>query len=177
MKLIAGHQRIWTELQHWAGNRTVMISNHYSWSPGSKMQKSYGGLYRSVMYNILRIFPSLIPNVFPQQWKDIIFRKLEVLPPQLKDLYNKLLDSLSPFNRDRAENLLLLRLNYNERPVYEGSASYPLSVYALSWLNALEDPSFPSVQVRRLSQNYLQRKAQQAEKWIPSSTKGLLETP
>ncbi|KUI64368.1 hypothetical protein VM1G_11179 [Cytospora mali] len=73
MKLIAGHEITRTELGLWTGdNRTLVRSNHYFWSTGDKMQKSYEGLYRSILYDVLTKCPSLIQKVFQEQWNSLV---------------------------------------------------------------------------------------------------------
>ncbi|KUI62489.1 hypothetical protein VP1G_09611 [Cytospora mali] len=73
MKLIAGHEITRIELGLWAGdNRKLVRSNHYFWSTGDKMQKSYEGLYRSILYDVLTKCPSLIQKVFQEQWNSLV---------------------------------------------------------------------------------------------------------
>lgn len=68
MKLIVHHKRTRAELEHWAGDKCLVTSDHYFWSTGDEMQRSLEGLYRSILFDILRQCPNLIPAVFPEQW-------------------------------------------------------------------------------------------------------------
>ncbi|ROV98495.1 hypothetical protein VPNG_08559 [Cytospora leucostoma] len=70
-KMITKSARTRTKLESWAGARKLVTSDHYFWSTGSEIEKSYEGLYRSILYDVLRQCPSLIPKVFPQQWKGL----------------------------------------------------------------------------------------------------------
>ncbi|ROV92880.1 hypothetical protein VSDG_06370 [Cytospora chrysosperma] len=68
MELIVHHKRTRAELEHWAGDKCLVTSDHYFWSTGDEMQRSLEGLYRSILFDILRQCPNLIPAVFPEQW-------------------------------------------------------------------------------------------------------------
>ncbi|KAH7303799.1 hypothetical protein B0I35DRAFT_446031 [Stachybotrys elegans] len=63
MKLIAGHPHTAKALSTWAGPNQLVTACHYLWSPGTAMQKSLEGLFRSILYSILRGAPELIPAV------------------------------------------------------------------------------------------------------------------
>ncbi|KAF4970351.1 hypothetical protein FSARC_2607 [Fusarium sarcochroum] len=69
MKLLSIHPKTRTELQKWAGDRTLAIMKFFFWKPGSEMQKSLDGLFRSLLHDILEACPELIQNVFPDLWE------------------------------------------------------------------------------------------------------------
>lgn len=68
MKLIVRHQKTRAKLEHWAGDKCLVTSDHYFWSTGDELQRSLEGLHRSILFDILRQCPSLIPAVFAEQW-------------------------------------------------------------------------------------------------------------
>ncbi|EGU79652.1 hypothetical protein FOXB_09819 [Fusarium oxysporum f. sp. conglutinans Fo5176] len=71
MKLLCTHGQTRLELEKWAGNRSLLITQFFFWTPGTEMQKSLDGLYRSLLYDILHAFPELIKNVLPNIWKEV----------------------------------------------------------------------------------------------------------
>lgn len=68
MKLIVNHERTRAELKSWAGDNYLVTSDHYFWAAGNEMGKSLEGLYRSILFDILRQCPKLISTVFRDQW-------------------------------------------------------------------------------------------------------------
>ncbi|KAJ4110844.1 hypothetical protein NW760_006424 [Fusarium oxysporum] len=71
MKLLCTHGQTRLELEKWAGNRSLLITQFFFWKPGTEMQKSLDGLCRSLLYDILHAFPELIKNVLPNIWKEV----------------------------------------------------------------------------------------------------------
>ncbi|KAL4407801.1 hypothetical protein CABS03_10035 [Colletotrichum abscissum] len=70
LKFMANHQKTRTLLQQWAGDRTVAIASFFFWqSDGQKLQMTLDGMYRSILFFILRHCPRLIPDVLPKQWE------------------------------------------------------------------------------------------------------------
>lgn len=47
--------------------RKVCISSHYFWYQGSRLQKSYDGLLRAILYDICRQCPDVIDQISPAQ--------------------------------------------------------------------------------------------------------------
>ncbi|KAI8955798.1 hypothetical protein F4801DRAFT_176095 [Xylaria longipes] len=68
MKYIANHDETRRSLEVWAGAKKLVIASHYFWNAGTNMQKSQIGLYRSLLYDLLRACPELIPRVCPSRW-------------------------------------------------------------------------------------------------------------
>ncbi|KAJ4012547.1 hypothetical protein NW752_008246 [Fusarium irregulare] len=50
-------------LRKWAGPRTLLCANFFFWNQGFAIQKSLEGLLRSLLYQVLRQAPRLIPSV------------------------------------------------------------------------------------------------------------------
>lgn len=61
MKFIHEHAHTQELLSQWAGSRELLIVHHFFWNPGTELQKSYDGLLRSFLFQILRKRPTLIP--------------------------------------------------------------------------------------------------------------------
>lgn len=68
MRFLYQHQCTKAALEKWAGNRAVVLAGFFFWSPGSDLQKSLAGLFRSILYRILEQCPEFIPIILPEQW-------------------------------------------------------------------------------------------------------------
>jgi hypothetical protein len=71
MKYLTSHARTRTGLKEWAGNRKLIIGSYFFWNAGTILQKSLEGLLRSLLYEILRQCPDLIPVVCPSRWSSV----------------------------------------------------------------------------------------------------------
>lgn len=80
MKFLAHESRTRDELSFWSRSqgKTVIISHFFFWSSGTPLQRSLEGLYRGIMWDILRQCPSLIPVVFPAAWSSVGVGKVPV---------------------------------------------------------------------------------------------------
>jgi hypothetical protein len=68
MKYIYLHPDTQKHLSFWAGSSPYHIAGFFFWNSGTKLQRSQAGLFRSLLYEVLRKIPDLIPIVFPDQW-------------------------------------------------------------------------------------------------------------
>jgi hypothetical protein len=71
MKFLYLDTRTKDMLRKWAGHETLFMAHFFFWRPGSNLQHSVRGLYRALLYKTLSEIPSLIPEVLPEQWKEI----------------------------------------------------------------------------------------------------------
>jgi len=71
MKYLCDHERTKTTLQEWAGTLTLVTGSYFFWSAGTEMQKSQQGLLQSLLCEMLRQCPYLIPIVVPSRWDDL----------------------------------------------------------------------------------------------------------
>jgi len=53
------------------GERQLIFAHFFFWRSGTKLQKSLDGLFRSLVYNILKAYPDLIPTILPRQWNEV----------------------------------------------------------------------------------------------------------
>jgi hypothetical protein len=67
MKFLCDHAKTKKALQTWAGPENLVIANYFFWSAGNRMQKSQEGLLQSLLYQVLRQCPVLIPTVCPSR--------------------------------------------------------------------------------------------------------------
>ncbi|KAJ9137859.1 p-loop containing nucleoside triphosphate hydrolase [Pleurostoma richardsiae] len=56
-------------LLRWAKGRRIVFGAFYFWAAGMNIQSSKEGLYRTLLYQILRHCPEAIPHVCPERWE------------------------------------------------------------------------------------------------------------
>ena len=67
LKYLSNHPMTASHLQHWARPKQLVLAKFYFWNSGTKLQKSQEGLFRSLLFEILRQCPELMPVV----WKSL----------------------------------------------------------------------------------------------------------
>ncbi|KAK4494230.1 hypothetical protein PRZ48_014528 [Zasmidium cellare] len=69
MKYMSDNKTTRDVLEAWAGKKkTLVTASFYFWNAGFPMQKSQQGLIQSLLFQIMRKFPDLIPQAVPQRW-------------------------------------------------------------------------------------------------------------
>ncbi|RSL58818.1 hypothetical protein CEP54_007583 [Fusarium duplospermum] len=68
MKYLSRHETTHEKLKQWAAPKTLVKASFYFWFSGTSLQKSQEGLLRSLLFEILRQCPSLIPRVCQSRW-------------------------------------------------------------------------------------------------------------
>ncbi|KAH7084087.1 hypothetical protein FB567DRAFT_445409 [Paraphoma chrysanthemicola] len=63
MKYLSENKRTLSRLKQWAGTSDLYVASYYFWNQGNEMQKSRIGLMQSLLYQVLRSAPQLIPSV------------------------------------------------------------------------------------------------------------------
>lgn len=63
MNTIFQDRRTVTALEVWSGSRQLLIPTFFFWNTGSGLQKTYVGLLRSLIYQIIRAAPSLLTKL------------------------------------------------------------------------------------------------------------------
>ncbi|KAF4472943.1 P-loop containing nucleoside triphosphate hydrolase [Fusarium albosuccineum] len=71
IKYLYEHHCTTAMLQEWAGSHKLIHANFFFWKPGSTMQKSLPGLYRSLLHSVLLAAPELIHTTFPEIWSHL----------------------------------------------------------------------------------------------------------
>ena len=92
MKFLADHNQVRSFLDEWAGQAELVTAAHYFWCAGSPMQKSYEGLYRTLLYEIFCKCPRLIPQLCPHVWMqtDLLPSKADWSTAELRDMLRAL---------------------------------------------------------------------------------------
>ncbi|CZR68365.1 uncharacterized protein PAC_18264 [Phialocephala subalpina] len=71
MKYLCEHKATIAMLKNWAVGRNLVFANFFFWKPGSSLQKSLTGLFRSLLHDILQTSHELIQYVLPDQWRQM----------------------------------------------------------------------------------------------------------
>lgn len=67
MKFASEHENTFRTLKKWASPAKFYTASYYFWNQGFEMQKSQLGLFQSLLYQVLRRVPNLIPHVCPDR--------------------------------------------------------------------------------------------------------------
>ncbi|CAG8955159.1 hypothetical protein HYFRA_00007175 [Hymenoscyphus fraxineus] len=101
MKFLCDHESTQTGLKKWAGDRRLVLAKFFFWKPGSLLQKSLEGLYRSLLHDILRSCPEFIPDVLPVRWKEVksmplqVQTQLDIGAREAKEAFTRLLSHMT----------------------------------------------------------------------------------
>jgi energy-coupling factor transporter ATP-binding protein EcfA2 len=68
MKYLSHHTKTHQKLVQWAAPKTLVTASFYFWFSGTALQMSQEGLLRSLLFQILRQCPCLIPRVCKSRW-------------------------------------------------------------------------------------------------------------
>ncbi|KAK8880067.1 hypothetical protein PGQ11_001361 [Apiospora arundinis] len=73
MKFLSQHTHTRQQLETWAeaSSRQLVLVSFFFWISGSELQRSVVGLYRAILWEILKQCPDLMPTVFPSRWEKI----------------------------------------------------------------------------------------------------------
>lgn len=70
MKFLSDHGKSKSILSEWAmaEKKTIVCASFYFWNSGFPMERTQQGLLQSLLFQILRKCPHLIPDIFPDRW-------------------------------------------------------------------------------------------------------------
>ncbi|KAF2228710.1 hypothetical protein EV356DRAFT_537856 [Viridothelium virens] len=80
MKFLSEEAHTKEQLRKWAGGKRLVFSQFFFWASGSPIQRSLEGLYRSILWEMLRECPGLMREVFPHCWDTDFNPKNDRLP-------------------------------------------------------------------------------------------------
>jgi len=63
MKFISSHPETMKHLRDWAAGKKLIVASFFFWNAGTILQRSQEGLLRSLLFEILRTCPEMIPSV------------------------------------------------------------------------------------------------------------------
>ncbi|CAG7555283.1 unnamed protein product [Fusarium equiseti] len=68
----SAHGRCATYLKQWAGNeRELTVVSFHFWAVGAELQSSQEGLFRTMLVQLLRAHPEVVPMVAPLRWESL----------------------------------------------------------------------------------------------------------
>lgn len=103
MRFIVDDSRSRGYAEKWAHNTPLETPSFFFWNSGDEAQRSQSGLLRSLLYEILEKHCTLIPEVFPKEWKTTFENTLHNVPilstnwslPVLKKSFRTLIEKTS----------------------------------------------------------------------------------
>lgn len=99
MKYLYYHNDTRRILQTWVGGhnsnggRKLVMGAHFFWNGGSDLQRSQTGLFRALLFDVLRECPELMPNICPRRYSSHSSRLFEAEPwtrAELLECFNRL---------------------------------------------------------------------------------------
>ncbi|KAF4441063.1 Vegetative incompatibility protein HET-E-1 [Fusarium austroafricanum] len=85
-------------LQQWAGEKNLTIASFHFWAIGSDIQASQEGLFRTLLVQLLRAHPDVIPLVAPSRWESLcLFNEdpRHLSPDELGDMFRQAVRHIS----------------------------------------------------------------------------------
>ena len=64
MKFVSNRDETQKYLKQWAGDKSLLVADFFFWHAGTTLQKSQTGLFRSLLFEVLRLRPALVPRVY-----------------------------------------------------------------------------------------------------------------
>jgi len=103
MRFIVEDPRMHAHLKSWAPNGVLETPSFFFWNSGVPDQRSQAGLFRSILYTVLRNHQSLIPIIFPEEWEISLENSQHDVPilfgiwslARLKKYFERLMDQAS----------------------------------------------------------------------------------
>lgn len=95
MKFLAKSSRVKKELESWARGNPLIFVRFFFWNSGDAEQMSLEGLYRSLLFQICRQKPDLIPRLFPDTWRDESLGAAPIHFDEVKEAFNRLIQEAS----------------------------------------------------------------------------------
>ncbi|KAL9003947.1 MAG: hypothetical protein Q9188_003218 [Gyalolechia gomerana] len=68
IKFLSHSPKVRQALSSWAGSEEIVITSHFFWNAGIEMQKTKGGLFQTLLFEIFRQYPSLIREAAADRW-------------------------------------------------------------------------------------------------------------
>ncbi|KAH0536562.1 hypothetical protein FGG08_006570 [Glutinoglossum americanum] len=68
LRFLSEHYNTKAALRSWAGGHKLFAASYFFWNAGNMMQKSQEGLLQTLLYQVLKQCPNLIPSVCSVRW-------------------------------------------------------------------------------------------------------------
>ena len=155
MKFLSHHRLTSEALTRRCGTRKLIIASFYFWYAGTRFQKSQEGLLRSLLFEIFKQCPELMPIVLPQHWDPtshssyIIWPRSELiavfsrlaLVTKLTSVFCFFIDGLDEFDGDHNEIIILIQGFAKSENIKWCLSSRPWNVFKAAFGNG-SHPSF-----------------------------------
>ncbi|KAK7712124.1 hypothetical protein SLS63_012493 [Diaporthe eres] len=85
-------------LEKWADGRSLVVASFYFWASGTSMEASQQGLLQTLLYQLLKQRPDIIPMVVPQTWESACFfgpSKMDRTENKLRRMLNSAIKTLT----------------------------------------------------------------------------------
>ncbi|KAK0666881.1 hypothetical protein QBC41DRAFT_145881 [Cercophora samala] len=69
LKHLLNHPAVHKMLEEWAGAKALVMGSFFFWKGGSDGQKTFPGLYRSLLCSVLKQCPELVATTIPSAWQ------------------------------------------------------------------------------------------------------------
>ncbi|KAJ9249892.1 hypothetical protein DTO207G8_6372 [Paecilomyces variotii] len=122
MKFLSSHPNMRTQLQKWAGDRTLVFAHFFFWKPGTALQKSLAGLCRALLHGVLQACPELIQHILYKAWTKAaatpwqVQSANEISDSEIFEGFNRLIE-LGPVNKQRSFCFLIDGLDEFEETI------------------------------------------------------------
>ena len=137
MKYIAESKRTISTLETWAGSGKLYTASYYFWNQGNEMQKSRLGLMQSLLYQLLRKEPQLIPSVDRKNLQHEHWEMSELIAAfervssstQLDSKFCFFIDGLDEYDGDESDILPMLQIISASSHIKVCASSRPERIY------------------------------------------------
>ena len=117
VKFLSRSTKVRQALKSWAGSDELLIASHFFYSPGNEAQQTKEGLFQTLLYEIFRQCPRMIPEIAAGRWSSEISRNPVTIPWTSSEL-------AVAFERLRSRDITLPRMcffidgldEYNKEP-------------------------------------------------------------
>ncbi|KAG7287394.1 hypothetical protein NEMBOFW57_006905 [Staphylotrichum longicolle] len=166
MKFLCHNPATMHHLRSWAGGKKLVVASFFFWNAGTQLQKSQEGLLRSLLFEILRKCPELIPHVKHCFESDTHFADAYWSVEDLLEMYRTLvslefpikfclfidgLDEFSEENKSHVDLIATLRSLEHSSDIKLCVSSRPWTVFDdefrrdSKWLLKLEDLTYSDI--------------------------------
>lgn len=189
MKFIASQDQTKELLAKWSSTNTLAVAAHFFWIAGTEIQKSWQGLLQSLLFDVLRKHPSVIPLISPNRWAAAKVGKWQTAadPWSVTELMSALralasaknmppkicffIDGLDEYNSDHVELCNVLRDMANSPHIKMCLSSRPWPVFE----NSFGGNSEKRLDIHELTRNdiweFVSDQLQDHPKWAAETSK------
>jgi hypothetical protein len=144
MKYVSEDPRTTKSLEKWAKSARLCTASYYFWNPGDRMQKNQLGLLQSLLYQILKSQPTLIPLVCTdrlshEDWEvkelKATFERIAA-QTDLEVKYCFFIDGLDEYNGAEEEVVEMLKFLASSNAIKICASTRPRSVFEKYFSNS-----------------------------------------